>query len=252
MNGEHEPQEVHPGAPPSAVAPKSASAIASEPRPIDPAPPRPTTTQQFQEVKERMTAFEKSTVRWTRVAVGVSILAAIFVCAQWWEMHEGGKDTHDLAVAAGNQATWTQRLADSAKIQSDKTQALADRTKDLADRMKDQADQTKAMAGQAIIQANAAREVLRRRQKTPCMCRSEPTWYSEPLLTISQTRESRSPSLTAGTFLPGLRRSSSTRRHLDRMIRRNKSSDPETLLSSMRTWIIIKLYPLCRLGALPP
>ena len=54
-------------------------------------------------------------------------------------MHTGGRDTHDLAVAAGNQATWTQRLAGSAGTQ-------ADRTKDLADRMKDQADRTRDLA----------------------------------------------------------------------------------------------------------
>jgi hypothetical protein len=72
----------------------------------------------------------------TVVLAGVGVFTLI-------EVIEGGADTHNLAVAAGNQALWTQRLADSAKIQSDKTQALADRTKDLADRMKDQADRTK-------------------------------------------------------------------------------------------------------------
>jgi hypothetical protein len=147
---------------------KESKPEANEPKPQAPAPPQephqvdaaletPATAEQLTEVEEQMTGFEKSTLRWAKTAVIMSAIAAIFVCAQWWEMHEGGKDTHDLAVAAGNQATWTQRLADTAKIQSDRTQALADRTKDLADRMKEQADRTKTIAEQAIIQAKAAR-----------------------------------------------------------------------------------------------
>jgi hypothetical protein len=67
---------------------------------------------------------------------------------QWREMRSGGEDTHKLAVAAGNQATWTQNLATNMQTQ-------ADRTKDLADRMKDQADRTKTIADQAVIQAGA-------------------------------------------------------------------------------------------------
>ena len=51
-----------------------------------------------------MSGFEKSTLRWAKVAVLMSFLAAVFVCAQWYEMHTGGVDTHNLAVAAKNQA----------------------------------------------------------------------------------------------------------------------------------------------------
>jgi hypothetical protein len=47
-----------------------------------------------------MTGFEKSTLTWARTAVIMSGLAAIFVCAQWYEMHESGTDTHNLALAA--------------------------------------------------------------------------------------------------------------------------------------------------------
>ena len=96
-----------------------------------------------------MTGFEKATLRWARAAVIMSGLAAIFVCLQWWEMHSGSTDTHSLAVAAGNQATWTQKLAADMQTQ-------ADRTKDLADRMKDQADRTKTLADESTIQAKAA------------------------------------------------------------------------------------------------
>lgn len=81
-----------------------------------------------------MSAFERSTLSWARAAVGISALAAGFICLQWWEMRKGGTDTHDLAVAAEQQAA---------------------RTKDLADRMKEQADSTRTIADQAIIQARA-------------------------------------------------------------------------------------------------
>lgn len=73
------------------------------------------------------------------------------------EMQDGGTDTHKLAQAAGDQATWTQRLAGSADTQSGYMKDQAGRTKDLADRMKDQADRTKTMADQAIIQAKEAK-----------------------------------------------------------------------------------------------
>ena len=59
-----------------------------EHEPANATPEIHTTTQQFQEVRERMTAYEKSTVLWTRAAVlvsiaavFVSILAAIFIWA---------------------------------------------------------------------------------------------------------------------------------------------------------------------------
>lgn len=121
-----------------------------EPKPVDAVPAKPATEQQLDAVEKQMTGFERATLRWAKAAVIMSGLAAAFVCLQWWEMHTGGKDTHDLAVAAGKQA---------------------DRTKDLADRMKDQADQTKVLAAnlgteatnsgsiaaQAIVQANAAK-----------------------------------------------------------------------------------------------
>lgn len=83
-----------------------------------------------------MNEFERSTVRWAKLAVAMSGLAAVFVCLQWYEMHTGSADTHELAVSAGKQA---------------------DRTKELADRMKDQADQTKIVADQAKVQAGASK-----------------------------------------------------------------------------------------------
>jgi hypothetical protein len=130
MNAEQEPQNNKPAAPPPTPVQESNK--------VDPAPAAPPTAQQFQEVEERMTAFERSTVRWTRVAVGISVLAAIFICAQWYEMHTGSADTHKLAEAASTQATQTTNLATAAGTQ---------------------AAQTKVLADQAIIQAQANKQL---------------------------------------------------------------------------------------------
>jgi hypothetical protein len=54
-------------------------------------------------VEREMTGFERATLQWAKVAVGMSAVAAFFVCLQWWEMHTGGADTHALAMAAKTQ-----------------------------------------------------------------------------------------------------------------------------------------------------
>lgn len=92
----------------------------------------------------------RRTANATIAIAGFTLVLVVVSYFQWKEIHDGSTDTHNLAIAAGNQATWTQKL-------SDHMQTQADRTKDLADRMKDQADETKIIAGQAVIQANAAR-----------------------------------------------------------------------------------------------
>jgi hypothetical protein len=76
------------------------------------------------EVKREMNDFERSTIRWARVAVLLSGAAALFICLQWYEMHTGGADTHDLAVAAGKQADAAKALADQAKAQTEKMDKL--------------------------------------------------------------------------------------------------------------------------------
>lgn len=76
------------------------------------------TAGQLTEVGEKMTGFERATLRWAKVAVAMSFLAVIFVCAQWYEMHEGGKDTHTLAQSANTQAAKMDSMSDAAtKIQ---------------------------------------------------------------------------------------------------------------------------------------
>lgn len=73
----------------------------------------PATAEQLANVEEKMTGFERATLRWAKVAVLMSGLAAIFVSAQWYEMHTGARDTHDLAIAAKAQAEKAETISDS-------------------------------------------------------------------------------------------------------------------------------------------
>jgi cell division protein FtsL len=113
----------------------------------------PASAQQHTNVEKQMSGFEKSTLRWAKVAVLMSFLAAIFVCAQWYEMHAGGVDTHDLAVAAGKQADRTKEIVDQMKLQ-------AGATHDLAVAAGKQADASKALADLTAKQFTASQQLV--------------------------------------------------------------------------------------------
>lgn len=90
------------------------------PPPVNIAEPRrsettqPATQQQLADVEKQMSSFESATLRWARIAVLLSGLASLFMCAQWYEMHTTGMDTHDLAVAAKTQAEKMKTMSDAA------------------------------------------------------------------------------------------------------------------------------------------
>jgi hypothetical protein len=134
-----------------------AKQIQSQPEPIEPIrtdeakviPSSHSSNEERNKTKEDEPKWtDKAMAFFTVCLVGVAVWQGHIFNKQLGEMHTGGEDTHNLALAAVNQATWTQRLAESTGTQSD-------RTRDLADRMKDQADRTKTIAEQAIVQANA-------------------------------------------------------------------------------------------------
>jgi hypothetical protein len=114
---------------------------------------QPVTTQQLQQVEQKMSSFEKATLRWAKLAVGMSGVAALFVCLQWYEMHSGGQDTHDLAVAAGEQADRTRDLVDQMKLQ-------AGATHDLAVAAGKQADASKALTDLTAKQFTASQRLI--------------------------------------------------------------------------------------------
>ncbi len=143
----------------------------AQPQPVDPPPPpngrNPSEAQhvggdgeegQIKGLEDRIHRAELWMIGLT-AAIALFALCSVVVAVLQWramngqlgEMKSGSTDTHNLAIATGNQATWTQNLAANMQTQ-------ADRTKDLADQMKDQADYTKTIAEQAVTQAAAAQE----------------------------------------------------------------------------------------------
>jgi cell division protein FtsL len=114
------------------VTPASTLPI-QESKPINPIPADPATAQQPANVEKEMTGFEKATVRWAKIAVLLSGLAAIFVCAQWYEMHEGGTDTHTLAEAAKTQSEKMSNMADAADKIRDAAQNMVTQEQRIAD-----------------------------------------------------------------------------------------------------------------------
>jgi hypothetical protein len=121
------------------------------PQAVNRPPQQQSTKAQPSEVKREMNEFERSTIKWARVAVLMSGLAALFVCLQWYEMHTGGVDTHDLAVASGKQADRMKDFASAMKDQSD-------RTTELVAEMKEQSDATNRLAVQTQRSADIARD----------------------------------------------------------------------------------------------
>ena len=88
-------------------------------------------------VERPMSSFERATIRWAKAAVIMAALAAIFVCLQWWEMREGGKDTHDLAVAAKTQAERITNMSTAADQIRQATQDTVAQEKRIADNARD-------------------------------------------------------------------------------------------------------------------
>jgi hypothetical protein len=89
--------------------PAIGAAAVSEAKIPDPVPSKPATEADLDKVEKRLSGFERSTLRWTRASFGVVLATAVFICLQWLEMRSGGKDTHDLAVAAKSQAENTAK-----------------------------------------------------------------------------------------------------------------------------------------------
>ena len=107
-------------------------------QPLNPETTEPATAQQLEKVEQQMSGFEKATLRWAKIAVIMSALAALFVCAQWYEMHAGGQDTHDLAAAAKDQAGKMKNMSEAA----DKIRQAADGMVTQDQRIADNAQQS--------------------------------------------------------------------------------------------------------------
>jgi hypothetical protein len=128
------------------------------PQPDNRTDAQPATADQLENVKREMTGFERSTVRLAQIALGISILAAIFVCLQWWEMHEGGIDTHALAEATGDASR-------AASDQADAAQQFSDTAEDINERMSDAVEQLEAAANNAKASIGATQRAMRLDQR---------------------------------------------------------------------------------------
>lgn len=88
------------------------------------------------------------------------ITSNYFACQTLNEIKTGGKDTHDLAVAAKSQADAAKAMADAAKAQADSAAGQATSMKDLAGRALAQAKATNALAVESKMAVDIAAKSL--------------------------------------------------------------------------------------------
>jgi hypothetical protein len=131
-------------------------AATSVAKPFNASPAENTTENELDAIEKELSGFEKATLRWAKVAVLLSGLAALFVCAQWLEMHTSSRDTHDLAIAAGKQADAAKAQSDQAIQQTDKMEKSLVKTDNLIRATSDLATQAKRSADTAREALNAS------------------------------------------------------------------------------------------------
>jgi ElaB/YqjD/DUF883 family membrane-anchored ribosome-binding protein len=96
----------------------------------------------------------------TFVLAATSWLTIWILKNQLREMHEGGIDTHDLAVAAGKQADAAKVQSEQAKAQTDKMAESLTKTDKLINKATEQANATNRLAMQAKRSADVAQEAI--------------------------------------------------------------------------------------------
>lgn len=104
---------------------------------------------------------DKAIVFLTLAIVGVGVAQTVIFREQWKEMHAGGADTHDLAVAAKSQADEAKVQADQARIQAEKAGENAQYMKQLAEETLAQARATNRLAVEARRSAEYAGQLAR-------------------------------------------------------------------------------------------
>lgn len=67
------------------------------------------------QIDKRMSAFERTTLRLSTVAISVSVVVMLAIVFQAWEMYQGGIDTHALASAAKSADQSSEKNAKAAK-----------------------------------------------------------------------------------------------------------------------------------------
>src|SRR5579862_918095 len=126
------------------------------PTPVTPIPAEPATAEQLTVVEKQMTGFEQATLRWAKIAVLLSGLAAFFVCAQWYEMHAGAGDTHTLAEQAKKQAEKMSSMSEAAEKIRQAAESMVIQDQRIADNAKSTLDASNKQSKAALDATIAA------------------------------------------------------------------------------------------------
>jgi hypothetical protein len=130
--------------------------------PKNPIPSKPATEADLDEVEKRMSGFERSTLRWTRASFVIVLATGVFICLQWLEMRSGGKDTHDLAVAAGKQADKMTDMSTAADKIRQAAEGMVTQDQRIADNAQKALDASNKQS-KAVLDANIASSRLDQR-----------------------------------------------------------------------------------------
>lgn len=194
--------------PPSGEEPDAAARSSARPGPLHPGAAEPASAKQLADVGERMTGFERATLRWAKIAVLMSGLAALFVCAQWYEMHAGARDTHDLALASKGQSDKIGNISDAADRIRQAADNMVLQEERIADNAKDSLDasnrQSKEALSATIAQSKASLDTTIRNAQdgerawlTPSGFKlsEEPTLNKGVSVAVTMSNTGRTPSL---------------------------------------------------------
>lgn len=117
---------------------------------------------ELQEVKRQLTGYEKSTLLWTRVVVGINLLTCLFVGLQYREMKSGSKDTHTLAEAAKTQSEKMSNVSDAADKIRKAAEDMVLQDQRIADNAKDSLDASNRQSKAALDASIAASKLDQR------------------------------------------------------------------------------------------
>lgn len=116
-----------------------------------PEAPQPQSDQEeLQEVKRELTGYERSTLLWTKVIVGINLLTCLFIGLQFREMKSGGSDTHALAQAANTQAAKMGNMSDAANKIGQAAQNMVAQEQRIADNSKSALDASNTQSRDAL------------------------------------------------------------------------------------------------------
>src|SRR5664279_3841873 len=101
----------------------------------DLSPAHPATEAQLQQaehnIEERISAFERSTLKLTRIGLFVGVVTLLIFAGQLWEMSQSGKQTDKLIVAAKALANAASDTATAARDQVDAANNFADSAEEI-------------------------------------------------------------------------------------------------------------------------